>query len=555
MLDGPADVYKLLAGRVGIRVQSVPSYRLSFPECDVPSGRNPQAPTRNYEGRPMNITRSQKIFARPSASVVGIKSVIAAGVAWLALLLMPQSGFSQTVTDVYNFTGNNGSGIPLHVTPTQGRNGQLFGTTVGEGSSSYGTIFQLSTRGAFKQVYTFDNTVGSQPGGGLTLASDGTLYGTATSGGSAGLGVLFKISTSGVYTVLYEFTGGANGAVPGSPPIIGFDGNFYGTTYGNSTTASTVYKYTRASGVFTTIYQFSQSEGASVIASLVQGTDSNLYGTANQGGSAGCGAIFELSTSGTLLWDYSFPCQPGGANPIAALIQGTDGNFYGTTYYGGTYSVGTVFKVSQGAVSILYNFKGFPNPGNDGSYPSGGVTQATDGNLYGSTGGGGGPRGQGTLFQISTDGTYKQLFVFTGKNGESPYATLLQDTSGVFYGTTFEGGKYSEGVVYSLNMGLGPFVALVSYTGRVGSTAQILGQGLTGTTAVTFNGIPATSFNVVSSTYMTAVVPGGTTTGPVVVTTPGGMLTSNKNLRIAGTVIAARAKSGQQIAHAAKKTN
>ncbi|MGA7503401.1 MAG: choice-of-anchor tandem repeat GloVer-containing protein, partial [Candidatus Sulfotelmatobacter sp.] len=492
-----------------------------------------------------------------SDSPLGIGSAIAAGVAWLALLLMPQPSFSQTVTDIYNFTGNNGSGVPLYVTPMQGRNGQFFGTTGGEGGTNYGTIFQLSTRGVLKQLYTFDDTSGSQPSGGLTLATDGNLYGTASLGGSAGLGVLFKMSPSGTYTVLYNFTGGSDGAAPASPPIVGFDGNLYGTTYGNSTTVSTVYKYTRSSGLFTTIYQFSQSEGATVVASLVQGTDGNLYGTAYQGGGAGCGAIFELSTSGTLLWDYSFPCQPGGANPIAGLIQASDGSFYGTTLTGGTYNVGTVFKVSQGVVSTVYNFHGFPvtATSKDGSYPYGGLVQATDGNLYGSTGGGGGPDGGGTLFEISTGG-YKQLYIFAKKNGQSPFGTLLQDTSGVFYGTTFEGGKYNEGVVYSLNMGLGPFVALVSYAGEVGSTAQILGQGLTGTTAVTFNGVPATSFNVVSSTFTTAVVPSGATTGPVVVTTPSGALTSNKNFEIIpSSASAAGTQSARPITRAPKKTS
>lgn len=143
-------------------------------------------------------------------------------------------------------------------------------------------------------------------------------------------------------------------------------------------------------------------------------------------------------------------------------------------------------------------------------------------------------------------GGYKQLYIFAKKNGESPFGTLLQDTSGVFYGTTFEGGKYNEGVVYSLNMGLGPFVALVTYAGKVGSTAQILGQGFTGTTGVTFNGVPATSFNAVSSTYMTAVVPSGATAGPIVVTTPSGALTSNKNFEIIpGTASAARTQSAR----------
>ncbi len=274
---------------------------------------------------------------------------------------------------------------------------------------------------------------------------------------------------------------GATEQPPASPPIVGSDGNLYGTTYGNSTTASTVYKYTRSSGLFTTIYQFSQSEGATVVASLVQGTDGNLYGTAYQGGSSGCGAIFELSTSGTLLWDYSFPCQPGGANPIAGLIQASDGSFYGTTLTGGTYNVGTVFKVSQGVVSTVYNFHGFPvtATSKDGSYPYGGLVQATDGNLYGSTGGGGGPDGGGTLFEISTGG-YKQLYIFAKKNGQSPFGTLLQDTSGVFYGTTFEGRQVQRRGCLQFEHGAGTLCGSVQLRWQSGQHGADPGPGAHG---------------------------------------------------------------------------
>ena len=108
----------------------------------------------------------------------------------------------------------------------------------------------------------------------------------------------------------------------------------------------------------------------------------------------------------------------------------------------------------------------------------------------------------------------------------------MQDTSGEFYGTTWVGSTYNYGAIYSLDMGLGPFIKFVRPSGTVGQAAQILGQGLTGTTSVTFNGLPASSFSVVSDTYMTAVVPSGATTGPVVVTMPTGPLTSNVSFRI-----------------------
>lgn len=174
----------------------------------------------------------------------------------------------------------------------------------------------------------------------------------------------------------------------------------------------------------------------------------------------------------------------------------------------------------------MYSFQGGQN---DGAAPNPGLAQATDGNLYGTTNLGG-SSGYGTLFQISTSGAYKLLYSFNNLIGRYPLAGLMQHTNGKLYGTTSNGG--SRGTVYSLDMGLGPFVTFVRANGKVGQTAQILGQGLTGTTNVTFNGLPATSFLVGSDTYIRAVIPSGATTGPVVVTTPQGILTSNKNFLV-----------------------
>jgi uncharacterized repeat protein (TIGR03803 family) len=267
---------------------------------------------------------------------------------------------------------------------------------------------------------------------------------------------------------------------------------------------------------------------------VIEGSDGNLYGTSASGGADGCGTIFELSISGALLQLYSFPCGAGGSTPAAPLIQASDGNFYGATEGGGTVTskcpsgCGTIFKFSGGAVTTLYDFSGYPH---DGQYPLAGLVEGTDGNLYGTTSEGG-ALGFGSIYQISTGAQYKQLYSFASKYGRYPYGPLLQHTSGKFYGSAFQGGASGEGAIYGLSMGLGPFIALVRYTGRVGQPVQILGQGLTGSTVVTVNGVTATSFKVASSTYMTAIIPAGATSGPVVVTTPTGTLTSNHNLRI-----------------------
>jgi uncharacterized repeat protein (TIGR03803 family) len=159
------------------------------------------------------------------------------------------------------------------------------------------------------------------------------------------------------------------------------------------------------------------------------------------------------------------------------------------------------------------------------------LIQATDGNLYGTTSAKG-TYGYGTIFQISLTGQFQPLYSFSPAIGENPGPPPLQHTNGLFYGSLPFGSTYGYGAIYSLDMGLGPFITFVLPTGKVGKTAEILGHGLTGTTSVTFHGVPATRFSVKSDTYMTAVVPTGATTGPVVVTTPTGTLTSNVTFRV-----------------------
>ncbi len=342
-------------------------------------------------------------------------------------------------------------------------------------------------------------------------------------GGPANFGSLYSLTTNGVYSTLHEFVGGSDGGRPYTPPIQGKDGSFYGATTGAG--SGTIYKYSSTKG-FETIYEPDAAHGSFVV-SVTQASDGTLYGSAASGGAFGCGTVFQITTSGSLLWYYSFPCGRGGFQPIASS-QASDGNFYGVTA-GGALANGSdaaVFTVdSQHNVKVLYNFGASRT---DGMSPQAGVTEGTDGNLYGTTEFGG-KFNQGTLYQVSKTGTYRQLYGFSDKvGGKQPVGSLLQDTNGTFYGTASLGGKNSIGTVYSLDMSLARFAALLVYEGKIASSAQILGQGFTGTKSVTFNGVPATSFSVVSDTYMTAVVPAGATTGNVVVTTPTGTLTSNK---------------------------
>lgn len=205
---------------------------------------------------------------------------------------------------------------------------------------------------------------------------------------------------------------------------------------------------------------------------------------------------------------------------------------------------GTIFKITPGGIlTTLYSFCPPSQSGcSDGRYPAAGLVQGTDGNFYGTTGGGGlvcNPAytadGCGTIFTITPGGTLTTLHRFDGADGVEPEAALVQDTNGSFYGTTSAGGAndtcgfeetQSCGAVFSLSVGLGPFVTTNPKAAKVGAKVGILGTNLTGATSVTFNGTVA-SFTVHSPTLILAEVPSGATTGTVQVKLPSGALSSN----------------------------
>jgi uncharacterized repeat protein (TIGR03803 family) len=462
--------------------------------------------------------QSRTAAARKALTLVYLLATV------LVALGLSEKGESQVFNDVFLFSvsGQN----PVDVTPAQGRDGRLYGITNTGGLNFYGTVFRINTDGVGGTIYDFDLTNGGEPCAGLTLGTDGNFYGTVgVVGNILNLtGGLYRVSPAGRETLLHTFAGGSDGSSPCAPPIEGSDGNLYGTTGGDfATPHSTLYRYSR-DGTFTTLFQF--EENSFTQPAPMQAADGNLYVTSASGGACNGGHIYKLTTAGFLLHTYDFPCGMDGAVPYSPLLQASDGNFYGTTAYGGSATwpgYGTIFKMNQhGAVTTLYRFTA-----SGPRYPWAGLVQATDGNLYGATLG----IGDNTLYQITPSGVYADLYTFTNATGQSPLTALMQHTNGILYGVT-AGGGYGEGTIYSLDMGLGPLVTFVRPTGKVGQSAQILGQGLTGSKSVTFNGVPATSFSVVSNTYMTAVVPSDASTGAVVVTTPSGPLTSNVSFRI-----------------------
>lgn len=468
--------------------------------------------------------------------------------------------YAQTFKSLASFDGTDG--YQPYAGLVQGTDGNFYGTTLGGGNTNCslgcGTVFRIAPAGKLTILYGFCSQLGCPDGyypwGGLVLATDGNFYGTTYAGGPGGLGNIFRITATGKLTNVSGFCNGGQcgGEGPFSGLVLARDGAFYGTTYfGGANNAGTVFRIT-PSGDLTTLYSFCTqancTDGTHPWAGLVQGTDGNFYGTTLYGGAninqlcdsngSGCGTVFKISSSGKLTTLYSFCAQSScadGANPWAGLVQANDGNLYGTTTYGGglncSNDCGTAFRITPaGQLTTIHSF--CTSTCADGFHPYAGLIQGTDGNLYGTTSIGGVNFG-GVIFKLTTSGTVTPLYSLcqTTGCGYFPWAPLLQGTDGNFYGTASEGGINNSGTVFSLSTGLAPFVGFVRDFGKVGSKVEILGQRFKGTTQVSFNGTAA-KFAIHSNTYLTATIPSGATSGFVTVTTPKRKLKSNKIFRV-----------------------
>jgi uncharacterized repeat protein (TIGR03803 family) len=386
-----------------------------------------------------------------------------------------------------------------------------------------GVAFRITTSGDLTVLHKFDTTDGAFPSAGLTLARNGRSYGTTAGDGTDRFGRIFEMTPDGIVKTLHEFAGGADGGSPEAPPIQSLYGDFYGTTSGfeDDTHPGTVYKIDRF-GDFTPLHAFTGPDGSHPFGSLVQATNYWFYGTTEDGGTHGAGTIFRISHSGEFEVLFNFDVVHG-AFPYAGLIQANDGNFYGVTAGGGAHFSGVVFRMTPThQVTVLHDFTG----GADGAEAYGGLVQATDGNLYGTTSSGG-DSGWGVLFRINTTtGQFSILHSFDLSSGGDPQG-LIQHTNGFLYGDTYSGGAGFRGVFFRFDLGLSPFVTYLPSYGRVGMTVDILGEYFTANSEVFFNGVPA-QITMVEPTYMRVVVPDGATSGFITVTTAKGTLKSNK---------------------------
>jgi uncharacterized repeat protein (TIGR03803 family) len=389
-----------------------------------------------------------------------VSSILAIALLSAFVVSATQTMHAQTETVLYTFTGgadgdNPQAGLVL-------RAGNLYGTDFSNGTSGYGTVFEVTKAKVETVLHKFIGTPdGSDPQAGLIKDTLGNLYGTTSGGGAYGYGSVFEISMSGVETVLYSFTGKADGGLPQGSLVRDSKGNLYGVTpYGGATFGSqsceigcgAVYMVTPA-GVENVLYSFTGSrDGGYPYAGMVLAGGS-LYGIANAGGMYGFGAVFKVTVPGKTMSGketvlYSFKGGADGGSPEGNLVRDSKGNLYGTTFSGGnsvgtpgcTDGCGTVFQLApSGVETVLYSFTG----GVDGGYPFTGVIRDTAGNLYGTTPYGGSAN-FGTVFELPVAASEKVLYSFSGgADGANPAGGLVRDSIGNLYGTTYAGGNFN----------------------------------------------------------------------------------------------------------------
>ena len=324
----------------------------------------------------------------------------------------------------------------------------------------------------FMVLYQFRQGEISNPASSLILDSEGNLYGTTLYGGDLrcntpfGCGTVYRVDATGKRTVLYSFTGKTDGGLPAGGLIRDEAGNLFGTTENggdvskNSQTGAGVVFKLSATGEETVLHSFGAAMDADLpAAGLIHDENGNLYGTTVGGGKFGWGAVFRVSVRGQETVLSSFAGGAAGQAPFGGVVRDAAGNFYGTTTYGGTFNMGTIFRADKtGKQTVLHSFTG----GADGGQPYAGLVPNGD-DLYGTTESGG-TFGNGTVFKVDKSGKETVVHSFTGgADGATPYAALITDTAGNLYGTTASGGEGGVGTVFKMDTA-GNETVLYSFT-------------------------------------------------------------------------------------------
>ena len=377
----------------------------------------------------------------------------------IAVLALAGKASGQTVTIIYQFGGGNA--FPNNL--IQGSDGNFYGTTYLDGTANDGAVFRMTPGGILTNLYSFTGLSGdgdgAYPWAGLIQAKDGNFYGT-TSDGGLGNGTVFRISPAGKLTNFYLFGSTRyGGGIPIAPLAQGTDGNFYGTTDKGGTSGHGAIFRISPSGVYTTLYSFAgpPTDGGNPAAGLVQGTDGNFYGTTQGGQSAG--AVFRISPAGNYTNLHTFLGYGDGGDPVAGLVEGTNGSLYGTTLGG------TVYEITpSGTLTVLYSVIVSNLDG-----PQAPLVLASDGNFYGTTYSGGTSTncpGCGTIFRVSPSGVITTIYNFAGtpNDGSLPEAAIVQGSDGNLYGTTEGGGTNGYGTIFRLSVPLNPPANQISST-------------------------------------------------------------------------------------------
>ena len=383
---------------------------------------------------------------------------------------------ARTLKILHVFKGSPDGSGPL-TGPIQDKQGNFYATTFGGGIKQWGTVYKIGPKGKETVLHSFvGGGDGTTPTSGLIMDAEGNLYGTTYWGGSSncfdgnGCGVVYKLShTSRGWkeTILYVFTGGADGAYPGNGTLArDAAGNLYGTTlYGGNgdwpNGNGIVYKLTHSSSGWKehVLHAFgtnSQTDGVNPYGGVILDDAGNLYGSTYFGGSSGLGTVFKIAPndSETILYNFKGGIADG-AGPLNALVRDEVGNLYGTTAYGGdlicsSIGCGTVFKVgANGTETLLHIFTGYPL---DGSGP-GLLVRDKAGNLYGTAWGGGNssncldsnnqPSGCGVIFEVNTKS--KEIILHNFSSGDGVGPTGLSLYGGSFYGAA---SGFGNGLVF-----------------------------------------------------------------------------------------------------------
>jgi uncharacterized repeat protein (TIGR03803 family) len=405
-------------------------------------------PTAVATGSTYNVTVRTHPPLQSCSVTNGTGPVAGANVTNIAVTCAP--GALESV--LYSFNGGPGDGkYPNYSSLLLASDGNFYGLTYLGGTNNEGVVFKITPAGAETVIWSFGGggSDGSYPYGSLIQASDGNFYGTTDGGGTNSEGTVFRITPAGVETVLWSFGSGADGYRPYGNLIQVSDGSFYGmTSQGGTHAGGTVFRIT-PDGAETVLWSFGNgADGSSPFGSLIQGSDGSFYGVTYGGGVNTSGTVFKITAAGveTVLW--SFGAGTDALGPYGRLVQGSDGDFYGMTYYGGTNNEGAVFKMTPaGAETVLWSLGG----STDGKYPYGSLVQGSDGNFYGMTEEGG-VNDVGAIIQITPAGAETVLWSFgAGQDASYPCGDVTFGADGTIYGLIYYGGTYGYGAVIQFN--------------------------------------------------------------------------------------------------------